>query len=246
VDEAWGPAFAAAGEVAPARAWRTKLAAAVRRAAGARFALVITCVPGRWHVNQLDGDPEGFEHLREEMSLELAPRRGGVLALEESAVPAEYVAEYRRALRAHGVHGHLAGFLTRDDGATLGAIAVGTAEAQARFEAAAREPLGAVVAMASRTINAALALASGFAAPAPQHVRTLDLLTDREREIVELLLDGCSDVNVAHRLQISENTVGSHVTRIFRKLGVHSRSELIARLNSVLVLTRSGDHPFGG
>jgi DNA-binding CsgD family transcriptional regulator len=49
---------------------------------------------------------------------------------------------------------------------------------------------------------------------------------------VGLLLDGYSDANIAALLQLSEETVGTHLRRVYRKLGVHSRLELSARLRS--------------
>ena len=51
-------------------------------------------------------------------------------------------------------------------------------------------------------------------------------LSAREEDIVALVARGFADVNVAARLGIAESTVGSHLHRIFRKLGVHNRVEL--------------------
>jgi DNA-binding CsgD family transcriptional regulator len=51
-------------------------------------------------------------------------------------------------------------------------------------------------------------------------------LTDRETEVLELLSKECTNRQIADALQISVRTVGTHVPRIFRKLGVHSRREL--------------------
>ncbi|HRE89647.1 MAG TPA: LuxR C-terminal-related transcriptional regulator [Myxococcota bacterium] len=54
-------------------------------------------------------------------------------------------------------------------------------------------------------------------------------LTPRERQIATLLTEGCSNLNVASHLAISEQTVAVHVRAIYRKLGVHSRVELTRR-----------------
>lgn len=54
-------------------------------------------------------------------------------------------------------------------------------------------------------------------------------LTPRERQIAALLVEGCSNLNVAAHLDISEQTVAVHVRTIYRKLGVHSRVELARR-----------------
>lgn len=54
----------------------------------------------------------------------------------------------------------------------------------------------------------------------------LDRLSAREREIVHLVADGISNLRIAKRLDISENTVKSHIGSIHRKLGTVSRSEI--------------------
>jgi DNA-binding CsgD family transcriptional regulator len=53
-------------------------------------------------------------------------------------------------------------------------------------------------------------------------------LSAREREIVELLLRGCSTAAIAARLDISRHTVKDHRKHVFRKLRVGSLAELFA------------------
>jgi DNA-binding NarL/FixJ family response regulator len=43
-------------------------------------------------------------------------------------------------------------------------------------------------------------------------------LTDREREVLQLMAEGLSDKGIAERLIVSLHTVGTHVRNIFRKL----------------------------
>lgn len=52
-------------------------------------------------------------------------------------------------------------------------------------------------------------------------------LSAREREVTDLLLRGNTVAAIARKLFISENTVRSHAKNIYRKLGVHSRQELV-------------------
>ena len=52
-------------------------------------------------------------------------------------------------------------------------------------------------------------------------------LTAREREILDLVAGGDSNHDIAAKLFISEKTVGNHLTGIFDKLGVSSRSQAI-------------------
>lgn len=58
-------------------------------------------------------------------------------------------------------------------------------------------------------------------------VRTLHGLSEREAEVVALLMRGKNVPAIAEELMISQNTVRSHVKRIYRATGVHTRQELI-------------------
>ncbi len=55
-------------------------------------------------------------------------------------------------------------------------------------------------------------------------------LSVREKEIVELVLRGCSTRQISRSLYISESTVQGHLSHVFEKVGVKSRRELLKRL----------------
>jgi DNA-binding NarL/FixJ family response regulator len=55
----------------------------------------------------------------------------------------------------------------------------------------------------------------------------LNLLSRRELEVVKLLVQGLSNSEIARQLQLSQHTVKNHLFRIFDKLGVSSRIELV-------------------
>jgi DNA-binding NarL/FixJ family response regulator len=57
-------------------------------------------------------------------------------------------------------------------------------------------------------------------------------LTEREKEILNLLIRGNSYKEIASGIFISVETLNSHIKNIYRKLNVHSRSELAARYGS--------------
>ena len=61
-------------------------------------------------------------------------------------------------------------------------------------------------------------------------VKTLNPLTNREQEVLQLLLSGKTNREIAENLFISENTVKTHARSIFSKYDVSSRSELISTL----------------
>jgi DNA-binding NarL/FixJ family response regulator len=50
-------------------------------------------------------------------------------------------------------------------------------------------------------------------------------LTEREREVLELVRQGHPNKSIARRLQISERTVKAHVTRVFQRIGVSDRTQ---------------------
>lgn len=52
-------------------------------------------------------------------------------------------------------------------------------------------------------------------------------LTSREQEVLDQLALGCSNGQIAARMLLCEDTVKSHLTRVYRKLGVRSRGEAI-------------------
>ena len=54
----------------------------------------------------------------------------------------------------------------------------------------------------------------------------LDRLTPQEREIARAIADGLSNAEAAATLFLSRKTVEAHLTRVYRKLGLRSRTEL--------------------
>ena len=72
-------------------------------------------------------------------------------------------------------------------------------------------------------------VAASYAVAASQPVRTaLSRLTEREREIVDLLREGDSSKHIARKLDLSVATVRKHRENIMGKLDVHNVAELIA------------------
>lgn len=54
-------------------------------------------------------------------------------------------------------------------------------------------------------------------------------LSEREKEILQFLVDGLSYKMIAERIEISYNTVNSHIKKIYDKLQVHSVSEAVSK-----------------
>jgi len=54
-------------------------------------------------------------------------------------------------------------------------------------------------------------------------------LTPRERELVELVVSGATNAQIAAHLVVSEKTVKNHLNHIYAKLGVTTRTQAVAR-----------------
>ena len=74
------------------------------------------------------------------------------------------------------------------------------------------------------------------AKPKPTFAQNIKLedagLTRREKEVVQLAAQGYNDDEIAKMLSISAFTVKFHLKRIFKKLGIHKRVELIVSLGN--------------
>lgn len=89
-------------------------------------------------------------------------------------------------------------------------------------------------------INLVLSDLSSTMASAPQ-TRSYGL-TPREIEVIALVTEGCSNKEVAFRLNITEDTVKRHLTNIFDKVGMSTRLELalFALKNNLIAQARAG------
>ncbi len=58
-----------------------------------------------------------------------------------------------------------------------------------------------------------------------QEPASLDVLTSRHREILELVVEGLSNAQIARRLNLSESTVKQHLRHAFKLLGVKNRTK---------------------
>jgi DNA-binding CsgD family transcriptional regulator len=54
-------------------------------------------------------------------------------------------------------------------------------------------------------------------------------LTPRQEEVLRLVGEGLTDTQVAHRLHLSERTVGKHLENIYARTGAHSRLQALTR-----------------
>ena len=78
---------------------------------------------------------------------------------------------------------------------------------------------------AAITRTTAARLFEGFADLSRPRSEPLDSLTQRETEILRLVVEGLSNKAIAQALSVSENTVKYHMKNILQKLGVQNRTE---------------------
>jgi DNA-binding CsgD family transcriptional regulator len=109
-------------------------------------------------------------------------------------------------------------------------LALGTVRRRRKEKRAAREALDAAIAIFDR-LPAPLWADRARAERARIGGRVgAGELTETERRIAELVAEGRSNKEVAARLFITARTVEGHLTRVYEKLGVRSRGELVHRL----------------
>jgi LuxR family maltose regulon positive regulatory protein len=115
-----------------------------------------------------------------------------------------------------------------DEGAPMGALLADLGVA-AR---AGREPTGGVSPAYLGTLLAA------FPGQEPGRHRTVlvEALTARELEVLRLLAAGCSNAEMAGQLFVEQSTVKTHLIHLYGKLGVHSRTQAVARAQTLRLL----------
>jgi len=75
--------------------------------------------------------------------------------------------------------------------------------------------------------HASRALAEAYQSGGPLPDDPFERLTDREREIFQLVVEGKTNAQIADLLFISPKTVDNHRTRMMEKLGIHGTAELV-------------------
>ncbi len=63
-------------------------------------------------------------------------------------------------------------------------------------------------------------------------------LTEKEYKILKDISEGSTNVQMAHKYFISENTIRSHIKNIYAKLGTHNRAETVATLYQLMAKPR--------
>ncbi|MBE9079003.1 response regulator transcription factor [Romeria aff. gracilis LEGE 07310] len=86
-----------------------------------------------------------------------------------------------------------------------------------------KQPVGAGMVISDRTVE--------IRAVDPEYEQIIEAypLTERELEILELIVSGCSNAQIAERLYVTVGTVKTHVRNILNKLGANDRTQAAVR-----------------
>jgi DNA-binding CsgD family transcriptional regulator len=79
--------------------------------------------------------------------------------------------------------------------------------------------------------------------PSPFQARIDDSLTATEWQVAVMVAHGSTNSEIATLRRLSEKTVESHLTRIYRKLGLRSRSELAVSVTHAMLLEATAAAP---
>jgi DNA-binding NarL/FixJ family response regulator len=82
-------------------------------------------------------------------------------------------------------------------------------------------------AMLAPTVTRRLLDAYARRLPSPGLARkTLERLSDRERDVLALVADGCSNAEIGERLHLAESSVKTHISHLLAKLELRQRAQL--------------------
>lgn len=77
-----------------------------------------------------------------------------------------------------------------------------------------------------------------------RHTGALDALSDREREVLELMAEGLTNAGIAERLVVSERTVETHVRNVLTKLNIPDSQNGHRRVLAVLAYVSEMQNPW--
>lgn len=146
---------------------------------------------------------------------------------EDATLPGTAFKQYLRGL---GMGDRLTIYL-RDAGTIAAAIALVRSQERPPFGGAEIAILRRAQPLIEHAYACALAVAGTSPASASDVVLSAGL-TAREADVAALVATGATNAEIARRLHLSLATVKTHLTRVYTKLGVRSRTQLALRLGA--------------
>jgi len=84
--------------------------------------------------------------------------------------------------------------------------------------------------------NAARMVGLGMTVFAPEANGDHPLLTDRERQVLDMIAAGATNREIAERLYLSPHTIKDHTSALYRKIGARNRAQAILRAQRLGIL----------
>jgi DNA-binding NarL/FixJ family response regulator len=164
-----------------------------------------------------------------ELALELQP---DVVVMDLQMPEGNGIDSTRKIMQASPHVGVLVLTMFEDDDSVFAAVRSGARGYL--LKGAAEDQIGrAVTAVAAGEAiygpGVAARVLSFFHSSGNREVTAFPQLTDRERQVLELISRGCNNGDIAGRLSISHKTVRNHVSNVFAKLHVADRAQAIVR-----------------
>jgi DNA-binding NarL/FixJ family response regulator len=111
-----------------------------------------------------------------------------------------------------------------------GRMSPATARAAGASGFVSKDAGAAEVAMAVRRVG------MGMTTFAPKAEQPAPMLSEREREVLELIAAGSTNREIAQRLYLSPHTVKEHTSALYRKLNARNRAEAVQRAQRIGLL----------
>ena len=89
---------------------------------------------------------------------------------------------------------------------------------------------------AREVVAAVRTVASGMTTFPPKSEQPEPILTEREREVLDLIAAGSTNREIADQLYLSPHTVKEHTSALYRKLGARNRAEAVQRAQRIGLL----------
>jgi DNA-binding NarL/FixJ family response regulator len=81
----------------------------------------------------------------------------------------------------------------------------------------------------------------GYFNYAKKHNPVLMPLTNRQKQVLQLIADGCSNKQISQSLSISESTVENHVHHVYKKLKLSNRAQAVAYVLRTKIAVKDHD-----
>ncbi len=161
-------------------------------------------------------------------AVEMAERLKPELVVMDVAMPGLNGIEATRRLAESAPHTRVLALSMHEDSVYVREILRAGAKGYLLKDSIDRDLLAAVRAVGRGEAYLSPAISEGVLDDYRKHVTDpLDLLTSREREVLQMIAEGKTNKDIASLLNLSVYTVDAHRGRIMEKLNLHSTSELV-------------------